>query len=63
MWLNDILEHRLNPRQPDVRNSDGDELVFCTLHFPFADAVSPDDVRTVLNERPELSRESDTFWN
>ena len=63
VWLNDILEHRLNPRQPDVRNSDGDELVFCTLHFPFADAVSPDDVRSVLDERPELSRESDTFWN
>jgi hypothetical protein len=63
VWLNDILEHRFNPRQPEVRNSDGDELVFCTLHFPFADAVSPDDVRSVLNGRPELSRESDTFWN
>ena len=63
VWLNDILEHRLNPQQPEVRNSDGDELVFCTLHFPFADAVSPDDVRTVLNGQPELSRESDTFWN
>jgi hypothetical protein len=63
VWLNNTLEHRLNPRQPDVRNGYGEELVFCTLHFPFADAVSPDDVRTVLNERPELSRESDTFWN
>jgi hypothetical protein len=63
VWLNEILEHRLNRRQPDVRNSSGDELVFCTLHFPFADAVSPDDIRSVLNERPELSRESDTVWN
>ena len=63
VWLNNILEHRLNPRQPDVRNGDGDELVFCRLHFPFADAVSSDDIRSVLNERPELSRESDTFWN
>jgi hypothetical protein len=63
VWLNNILEHRLNPRQPDVRNSDGDELVFCSLHFPFAAAVSPDDIRRVLDERPELSRESDTFWN
>ena len=63
VWLNDILEHRLNPRQPDVRNSDGDELVFCTLHFPFADAVLPDDIRSVLNERPELSCEGERFWN
>ena len=63
LWLNNILEHRLNPRLPDVRNGDGDELVFCTLHFPFADAVSPDDIRSVLNERPELSRENNTFWS
>ncbi len=63
VWLNDILEHRLNRRQPGVRNSSGDELVFCTLHFPFADAVSPDDIRSVLNERPELCRESGTVWN
>ena len=63
VWLNDILEHHLNPRQPDVRNSSGDRLVFYTLHFPFADAVSLDDIRSVLNERPELSQEADTFWN
>jgi hypothetical protein len=63
VWINSVLEHRLSPRLPDVRNSDDDELAFCTLHFPFADAVSPDDIRGILNERPELSRESDTFWN
>jgi hypothetical protein len=63
VWLNDILERCLNPQQPDVRNSAGDEVVFYRLHFPFADAVSPDDIRSVLNKRPELSRESDTFWN
>ena len=63
VWLNDFLEHRLSPRQPDVRNGDGDQLVFCTLHFPFADGVLPDDIRFVLNERPELSCEANTFWN
>jgi hypothetical protein len=63
IWLNDILERHLNPQPPDVRNGSGDKLVFCTLHFPFADAVSTDDVRSVLNERPELSRESEKFWN
>ena len=63
VWLNDILEHRRNPRHLDVRNSSGDELMFCTLHFPFADAVSADNIRSVLDERPELARQNDTFWN
>ncbi len=63
VWLNDILDHHLNPPRPDVRNCDGDELLFCTLQFPFTDAVLPDDIRSVLNERPELSCAGDTFWS
>jgi uncharacterized protein (DUF2384 family) len=63
VWLNEILDRHFNPPQLDVRNSSGDELAFCTLHFPFGDAVSPDDIRSALNQRPELSAESDTFWN
>jgi hypothetical protein len=33
VWLNDILEHLSNPQIPEVQNTDGDALTFCTVHF------------------------------
>ena len=40
VWLADILDRSMNPHTPDVRNSDGDELMFCTLHFPLSEAAA-----------------------
>jgi hypothetical protein len=63
VWLGDNLDRSMNPRLPDVRNSEGDELMFCTLHFPVSEAASLHDVRSALGKSPELRKENETFWN
>jgi hypothetical protein len=46
-----------------VRNAEGDELLFCTVHYPFADGAAADNIRLALNRCPELRQENATFWN
>src|SRR6516165_3376405 len=48
---------------PEVRNAEGDELLFCAVHYPFADGAAADDIRLALNRCPELRQENATFWN
>lgn len=63
VWLIDIIDRATAPRIPEVRNAEGDELLFCTVHYPFADGAGPDDIRLALNRCPELRQENATFWN
>jgi hypothetical protein len=63
VWLIDIIDRATAPQMPEVRNAEGDELLFCTVHYPFADGVGPDDIRLALNRCPELRQENATFWN
>ena len=59
IWLNDILDRVVNPQIPEIQNTDGDELMFCTVHFPFAQG-------TTDAERKPLYRsftESDHYEN
>ena len=63
MWLIDIIDRASAPRIPEVRNAEGDELLFCTVHYPFADGAAADDIRLALNRSPELRQENATFWN
>jgi hypothetical protein len=63
LWLIDIIDRATSPQARDVRNSDGDELLFCTAHFPFAAGVLRDEIRTALGRCPELRQENPTFWN
>ena len=51
------------PQMPEVRNAEGDELLFCTVHYPFADGAAAEDIRLELNRCPELRQENATFWN
>jgi len=46
-----------------VRNAEGDELLFCTVHYPFADGAAAEDILLELNRCPELRKENATFWN
>jgi len=62
VWLIDIIDRTMNLQIPEVRNTEGDELVFCTVHFPFTDATA-EDIRLALGHRPELRQENATFWN
>ena len=63
IWLNDVLDKALNPRLPEVRNSDGEEMVFLSLHYPLLSGVTAKHVRQLLDQLPDLRPESATFWN
>jgi hypothetical protein len=62
MWLIDIIDRAIVPQIPEVRNAEGDELVFHTVHYPFADGAA-DDIRLALSRCPEFRQENATFWN
>ena len=63
IWLNDMLDKALNPQLPEVRNSDGEEMVFFSLHYPLLSGVTPKHVRQLLDQLADLRPESATFWN
>jgi hypothetical protein len=63
VWLIDTIDRATAPRIPEVRNAEGDELLFCTVHYPFADGAAADDIRLALSRCPELRQENATFWN
>ena len=63
VWLNDVLDRIANPQIPEIQNTDGDELMFCTVHFPFAQATTEADIRSALGRVPVLVQENATFWN
>jgi hypothetical protein len=63
LWLIDIIDRATEPQIPEVRNAEGDELLFCTVHYPFAADATADDIRLALGRCPELRQENATFWN
>jgi hypothetical protein len=63
VWLDNLLRDLLEPALPEVRNSDGEELVFTTVHYPLKPGVTAVKLRAAINAIPALRRESDTFWN
>src|SRR4029077_7356850 len=63
IWLNDVLDKALNPRLPEVRNSDGEEMVFLSLHYRLLSGVTAKHMRQLLDRLPDLRPESATFWN
>jgi hypothetical protein len=63
LWLIDVIDCAVDPPVPDIRNTEGDELVFCAVHFPLAADATADDIRLALGRCPALRQESTTFWN
>jgi hypothetical protein len=63
VWLIDIIDRATVPQIPEVRNAEGDELLFCTLYYPFAEGTAADDLRLALSRYPELRQANATFWN
>jgi hypothetical protein len=62
-WLADALKATLEPPALTIQNSDGDELLFSTAHYPLEPGTSGDDIRSALRKLPELRQENDHFWN
>jgi len=62
-WLADALKATLEPPALTIQNSDGDELLFSTAHYPLEPSTSGDDIRSALRKLSELRQENDHFWN
>jgi hypothetical protein len=63
IWLDDLLQRKLNPTLPHMCNTDGDELVFTKVSYPLKREVSIDSIRLALAAIPSLRPEGETFWN
>jgi hypothetical protein len=63
IWLIDIIDRAVDPPVLDVRNFEGDDLLFCAVHFPLAADATADDIRMALSRCPALRQETTTFWN
>jgi len=62
-WLIDVIDRAINQPVLDVRNVEGDDLLFCAVHFPLAADATADDIRMALNRCPALRQQTTTFWN
>jgi hypothetical protein len=60
-WLINSIDRELTP--PVTQNAEGEELMFCTLHYPLPDNGDPNDIRSALDRCSEFRRESPTLWN
>ena len=63
MWLDNALDRMLNPKLPALRNTDGHELVLCTLRFELSQGVKAAGVRTALAGIPDVHRETAKVFN
>ena len=62
-WLFTALPRALFPPQPTFCNSDGDDLMFHDLRFPFAAGVIQKDVAACLDGVKNFLLEGQRFWN
>lgn len=63
VWLTDIINRAADPQIPEVRNVEGDILLFCTVNYPFATGTTTAAIRLALGQSSELRQENATFWN
>ena len=62
-WLIDTINRRIDLPGLDVSNTEGDELLFCAVHFPLSAGATTHDIRKALSRCPALRQETPTFWN
>jgi hypothetical protein len=62
-WLVDLLGRILHPKLQQLRNADGDDIVFTSVRYPLAPDTSAEAIRRALDSIPALRAEGETFWN
>jgi hypothetical protein len=62
-WLFDSVPKALGQALPDLRNSEGEEIVFHEVRFPLAKGITQKDVAARLRTLSELRQENERFWN
>ena len=63
LFLVDLLDRVLDPKLPQLANSDGEEMEFIALVYRLQDGVTPEKIRAALDQAPDLDAASPTFWN
>lgn len=63
LFLVDLLERVLDPKLPQLANSDGEALEFIVLVYRLKSGVTQARIRAALDQAPELDVASPTFWN
>jgi len=63
VWLKDALEQTLRPTLPELRNAEGDEVLFCTVRWPLTRSAQNQTIEAKLDGLPEFRKESSIFWN
>jgi hypothetical protein len=63
IWLHDRLARALGELVPELRNSDGEDIIFHDARFPFAKGATQKAIRAALDALPELRAENGTYWN
>ncbi len=62
-WLFDALTRAMGLMQPQMFNSDGEEIVFHEVVFPLTSKATAEAVAERLDASPELSAQSSTYWS
>ncbi|WP_249038334.1 hypothetical protein [Paracoccus pantotrophus] len=62
-WLFSQLPGLLDPQMPDLTNTDGDDLLFCELRFPFTKGVQQAQIADMLDRMPELESCGAKTWD
>jgi hypothetical protein len=63
VWLDDLLQRTLNPRLPQMRNTEGDDIEFTTISYPLKPETGSEAIRLALDAMPNLRPEGEAFWN
>jgi hypothetical protein len=62
-WLRDALGRVLNPRLPQLINSDREPIEWIEMRYPLAGATSVASLRRALAGIPGLRQDGKNFWN
>lgn len=61
--LVDLIDRVREPRIPDLRNTEGDEVVLCVARFPLAAGTTSKSIRSALQAHDEFCMTDTTSWN
>jgi hypothetical protein len=62
-WLIDLIDRTVAPEIPDLRNTEGHELVLCEVRYSLADGTTDEDIGAALEKCSEFRRAGATSWN
>jgi hypothetical protein len=62
IWLDHLLHLVLNPTLPELRNTDGEEIVFTQVFYPLEAGASADAIGRALAAIPAIQRDDDNAW-